>query len=377
MSNLEPLEIRHIDDVLPHLTEGIRVKERDGYTVVDYSYADRGTFSNRTALECRGLKFDASGGLIARPLHKFFNIGEKELPEDIDWSAPHRVYDKLDGSMVHSCILNDALVFMTRGGISSQASMAFDRADTAVKSLANYYARNGKTAVFEFTSPDNRIVVPYDSDCMTLLAIRDNLSGEYLCHKDLADAASDFGVRLVPDFDGVLDHEKFINDTLSLTGVEGYVIAFNDGHRLKIKCQEYAFRHKALATIANEKTVLKIVLEGREDDILPNLTDTLAERFSAFSGEINRMIDIEADGVNDFVDKRRGLDRKSFAEVAKSEMKPLLLPVAFGVLDGKDVRELVVSALSRSTSNRQRLSDAKAVFPFNWNVDDIPVHELQ
>ena len=82
------------------------------------------TFDTAIARECRGLKFDADGRIIARPFHKFFNLGEKERVEDIDWSAPHQLFDKLDGSMIHPAMLNGEMVFMTRMGATDQARLA-------------------------------------------------------------------------------------------------------------------------------------------------------------------------------------------------------------------------------------------------------------
>src|SRR5262245_38066531 len=105
---MELIRIEHIDDVVPHIPpeRGIIVSSRRDHTVIDYVYSFDDTFDTAIARECRGLKFGADGRIIARPFHKFFNLGEKERVEDIDWSRPHQVFDKLDGSMIHPAMLN-------------------------------------------------------------------------------------------------------------------------------------------------------------------------------------------------------------------------------------------------------------------------------
>ena len=169
------VDIYTIDDVLPHIAEdaGIYVADRGSYKVVDYAYVSDTTFTNPMTLECRGLKFAPNGEIIARPFHKFFNLFEREHIEDIDWAQPFTVLDKLDGSMIHPCQLDGELVFMTRGGITSQATEALRHASEGVLSLCQNLLAQDITPMFEYTGPENRIVLAYEKPELTLLAARD------------------------------------------------------------------------------------------------------------------------------------------------------------------------------------------------------------
>ena len=109
------MQIDHIDQLLP-LIDGRKeffVAERGRYKIIDYQILRPETFDHPGLLECRGIKFDADGNLLARPFQKFFNLGERPegMPQDLDWSRPHRVLEKLDGTMIHPARLEGDIVF--------------------------------------------------------------------------------------------------------------------------------------------------------------------------------------------------------------------------------------------------------------------------
>ncbi|EEE38142.1 putative RNA ligase (Rnl1) [Rhodobacteraceae bacterium KLH11] len=160
--------------------------------------------------------------------------GEKRPVQEEPWDASHAVLDKLDGSMIHPAIVGGEMVFMTRMGISTQSRAAWSVAGPEVKALCADMIATGFTPVFEFTSPENRVVLAYEVSQLTLLAIRHLRTGAYMPHAELEAVAIRHGVPIVAQFDSVEDVHRFWTDAQALEGVEGYVIAFEDGHRLKI-----------------------------------------------------------------------------------------------------------------------------------------------
>jgi RNA ligase len=185
--------IRTIEDVLPHI-EGrpeFVVAEREGYTVINYVVAMADTFDmtgpddlgGAIRRECRGLKFSPNGDIAARPFHKFFNIGEREETQSrlIDLSRSHTIMEKLDGSMIHPMMVDGYIRWMTKMGITSVAMQAeeFIAKNTRYKDFAVWCIENRMTPIFEWTSPFNQIVLSYEEERLTLLAVRDNITGEY------------------------------------------------------------------------------------------------------------------------------------------------------------------------------------------------------
>ena len=140
----------------------------------------RDSFQTAADLEARGLVFEkATGKLLSRPLHKFFNLGEREGLAILDQAGPWRLDEKRDGSMIGAFFYKGELYFHTRGGVSSQARAALGIASAGVRALAKAAFDDGMTPIFEWTSPENRVVIPYDRSELTLLALRDRTTGRY------------------------------------------------------------------------------------------------------------------------------------------------------------------------------------------------------
>lgn len=286
--------IRSIDDIERHrdaglIHEAFKCGRRNNGTVVyDYAYMDNHVFppidsSEFAALarELRGITFDATTGeLLSRPYQKFFNAGEREevLAQHIPFDDPHHVLEKLDGSMIHAFIAPDGdLVFATRWGVTPIARQAFEwhagsDGGGAGRAALTDLAKSGFTPIFEWTSPDNIVVVRHDRPALTLTAIRHRETGTYVAYDQLPGHAAALQVPLV-EASGTVGHwERFVERAVAETEGEGYVIRFADGHMLKIKNAIYARVHKFKANLAREKDAAEIVISGALDDMLPHLT---------------------------------------------------------------------------------------------------------
>ena len=362
-----------LQDVLPHISyeNGISVSDRGDFTVVNYQFTTDGTFANRIARECRGLKFDPDGWLIARPFHKFFNLGEKRPPEAEAWDSPHTVMDKLDGSMVHPCPVAGELRLMTRGGLSPQAMAAEQVASAGVLSLCCDMVAAGMTPVFEFTSPDHRIVLAYDRPDLTLLAVRDITTGDYLPQAELVALGTKYDVPIVQIFDGVADLKAFMAQARGLDGREGYVVAFASGERVKLKADAYVLRHKALSALSHEKNVLAMVTQQTVDDVLPLLAPDVAARLSAYADSVMRGLAAREAEIEAFVTSHAGLARKAFAQTVQAELDRRFHAVAFRRRDGTPVRAGLIEVLQRAAQSDTRVETLRDLIGTTWASDGL------
>lgn len=342
--------IRNIDQVLPAIegrSDFIHVK-KDGYSVIDYVYTDKDSFDCPIRLECRGLKFHtATGDLIARPFEKFFNVGEKEQPHEIDFTRPHYVMEKLDGSMVHPAIVGGEALYMTRMGHTDVAQACQSRHWLpGVRDIL----RAGFTPIFEWTAPDNRIVVRYDESRLTLLAVRDTFTGRYMSANAVYVHAQHLGIPAARLFDPVSDPKAFLDHAKGLQDQEGFVIRFEGGKAYKVKADDYVMQHRAKSDLDSEKKVLAIVLEGRADDFGAMLDPWDAEELHSYQGAVNRKIDRLAKEVLAISNANAHLDRKALALGPAQTIDPRLKGALFATRDGKPVRDSVVQAVRRDPS---------------------------
>lgn len=337
--------IAHIDQVLPAISgrkDFVHVK-KDGYQVIDYVYEENDTFNDNIRMECRGIKFDEDGKIISRPLRKFFNYGQKLIT--YDWNKPHRIMTKMDGSMVSSVIIHGELRLCTRMGITEQSQMAELYLTDAQRRHLTSLNLQGFNAILEFVSPDNRIVIEYDEPKLVLLAVRNIADGRYY--------RLDWLER---EFEVVDDHQFTINDSMveklraDTTGIEGYVIAWNDGTYVKIKSDEYCQMHRAVSYFERENMILPIILDSQCDDIYPSLSADRADR----------LFEYEAAVMKEFLEWVSAVENRAAAYFEESEPRkdyaidincnyPSGIRAAFfAAIDSKDVKDAVKNCILRN-----------------------------
>ena len=299
------LSITNINDLREKVVHKEEIKESilfNELTSFCYMISAEDTFDDDWARECRGIVFNRFGKVCGRPLHKFFNVNERDSTQvsTIEWGRVARVMEKRDGSMIHTLIdspttypdrpLSQRVFLKSKKSHSSDvAKMAVEYATPSIKALCLHVAELNCTAIFEFTGPTSRIVIYYPENTLTLLHVRDNVSGRYWTTEELIKLTTDYNVPLVEEviefwrpltsdeevayFSGqttltrLFDIQKILKAAETREGVEGWVIQFgNDGEMVKLKTQWYLKRHRAM-TFLRERDIAALVLEEGLDDL--------------------------------------------------------------------------------------------------------------
>lgn len=373
--------ITHIDEVLPAIAERDEfiVVQKDGYQVVNYAVMMEDSFppvftaSGSAAMreeatlhksilrECRGLVFDLDGNLINRRYHKFFNVNERDETrfEKIDFSKPHVILDKLDGSMVSPCMVNGHVRWMTKMGItdtSLQAELHTVR-NRIYREMAEWELSRGWTPIFEWVSRASRIVLDYPEDSLVLTAMRETATGRYMLYKDMVELGYYYDIPVVKAYD--YRAENILEIVRELEGAEGVVIRFDDGHMLKVKADWYVLRHKSKDAITREKNVLEYIVNNQVDDVLPFLQAEDQERFLKFQTEFNVGVDRMARLYEEYVDTIR-MDRKDWALKELPERVKYdahIGTVVFGWYDGRDIKETLMRIISKNIGTQKRVNE--------------------
>ncbi len=256
-----------------HLFEDKRVRfkteEVNGQTVTIgcYMVADTNFWKLPLATECRGIVFDAEGGVISRPFHKFFNVGETEETQLNNLTGTYEILEKRDGSLITPVLIGGVIVFKSKKSFYSDVAVeANAKVPKSIYQFSLDFCKAGFTPIFEYTSPNNRVVIDYGVEPeFVLLALRNNTTGDYIPYFKLEGMVKPYGVNLIKRYD------LSLNDCLSkvkyLSDFEGWCLRdTGTGFYAKLKTDWYLRNHKA-RTGLRERDVADMVVEETFDDI--------------------------------------------------------------------------------------------------------------
>ena len=373
--------IRNISDVLPAITgrDEFVVAEKDGYTVINYNvmmadtfpdvYSDTGVvgcifkngqwYNEAAAIrrECRGIIFDSkTGDIIRRPFHKFFNVNEREETQDhvVDLSRPHAILEKLDGSMIAPFIVTTDNYITKMGGGYYEKKMIWGTkmgATDVAKPVEEFVAENynyvefaeeaihhGLTPIFEWCSRKQRIVLDYKEDRLILTAMRNMNNGSYASYDELVGFGNLYDIPVVRAFEPQTDMKAFLEYVRDLEDLEGFVVRFDDGHMLKLKCHWYIQIHKAKEAILQDRNIVELILEEHLDDIKAHLPAEDRDRLTKFESDFNDRVVYQYGRLRGILDAvaHMKIDRKTYAIEHSNKHDAYTRPIVFKFIERSD-----------------------------------------
>lgn len=350
--------IEHIDDVLPHI-EGrkeFKVMVRPEATTIDYVLQTPETFSHPILKECRGIKFcNETGEIIARPFQKFMNLGEKPDEEVGRDFSEAEVWEKRDGSLLHYITFNGEVRACTKAGITDVSTQAESELQLPESTLVRIGVMLGQgfTPCFEYTSPNNRIVVKYARPKITLLAVRDNVTGNYL---DVNEASMYLNIDVTRAF------KVFsLQDVRAWTELEGVVLAWPDGYRLKVKADDYVLRHRVKDDMSREHRLMEIILNDSIDDLVGVVDGEDYERILAYQKYVRGGLEVTTSRLNSMLESFAGMERKGVAKLVQKHTKPVQ-SVFWQCYGGKGVRESLEGFILKKSNKQVNLNSVRVLF---------------
>ena len=355
-------KIEHIDDVLPHIEnrDEFIVADKEGYRVINYVVTMPTTFDSPMKLkgairrECRGLIFCAeTGKILRRPWHKFFNIGERHETQSryIDLTKNHVVATKHDGSMIVPFEVGDnsgMIRFGTKMGITDVSMQAevFVAKHSEFMDFSKVCIAEGMTPIFEWCSMQQQIVLEYPVDQLVLTGMRHMITGEYVDLHDkngnqYIDMAKSFGIPIVDIMSHSDNAESFVQKVSGMTDIEGYVIAFDDGHRVKVKTDWYLRIHKVLSQIRYDRNIAALILNNEIDDIYSHLPEDQCVGIREYETVFWRTFQKKFDDIEKtciIAKEQYADDRKGIALEYAPMFHKFDRSLIFKFIDGKDLR---------------------------------------
>lgn len=390
-------QINHINDVLPHIAGApeFAVIAKDDYTVINYhvqtpeTFPDVGFISQKMVpgakpyfvetdkgaairRECRGIIFCSKTGVILRrPYHKFFNVNERAETQanTISLAEPHYKLEKLDGSMIAPFIVNDRPIWGTKMGDTEVASTTdqFIINNPHYEIFARYFIQLGYTPIFEWCSRKQRIVIDHMQDRLVVTAIRKMNEGIYLPYETLVNSCKMFNIEYVRAYDSQSDINEFINYVTKLEDTEGFVIRYNDGHMLKLKCDWYLAIHRAKERITRDREIVDMILDEQIDDVAAHLMDEDRNRLIDFEGLFFQHFNFHVYHISTMMQavKDSGVDRKEFALKYANDLDSYKKSVCFAVFDDPEqhnVREQIIKMIKKNTVNNTKWAELRDIW---------------
>ena len=320
--------IRHLDDLIPFIENSpeITITQKGEYSSVCYNVSSTGLFDCPVRRECRGLIFSNDGTLIRRPFHKFMNVGEsvETQPHSIDLSKPHKIYKKLDGSMIAPFLLDGQIHWGTKRGETDISQLMINSVIESMEtdervSFIDWnmtMLTSGFTPIYEYltTDPQYRVIIEHERDELVLLALRNIETGEYV--DDIEELC--YPGRIVESIDGFDSIDELISHTRELVNEEGFVVVFKEtGFRVKIKADLYVQMHKMKELVCQDRHIIKAELDGNLDDIKGLLPDIELNRIQRVTDNFWTSIKEKAKELDETVNEIVALyGRKDMKKVA-------------------------------------------------------------
>jgi RNA ligase len=340
-----------------------RVVSRRGHPTLPLAilnYTDKATFDNiwdAVTIRCRGLIYDQTNEqIVAVPFQKFFNYETLYRPETLAVNLPTHtpeITEKLDGSL--------GILYRYKGftGISTRGSFNSDQAVWATawlnRNLPDAEWPENCTPLFEIIYPENRVVVKYDHEGLTLIGCVDNDSGIEYTHDQLEALGHRVGCRVVNLVTKPLDDCRAENRD----NEEGYVATWHFDEqpslKIKIKFATY-FRLHRLLTSTSPKRIWEYLRDAIPlDELIQDTPEHYREWAFAWKAELEAeygRIEMKARSLFAQCPIPEGSERKTFALWFTNGDVKRYSSILFKLLDKQPYAEIIWKQVKEKTRDQ-------------------------
>ncbi len=223
-------------------------------------------------LHLRSLLCRPDGTIICSGFPKFMNYGERSELDAITargiMEGRAHFAEKMDGSLIVRTVIGDYVSFRTRGchnlGDFEDSVMRLVT-DSYPRLLEPDFFRHETSMLFEFTSPENKIILDYDEPALTVLGTmslpttrREILVPRFNSHPEHVSSISQLTGVNTPEFYQLPSNiDELIAAVNGWSNAEGVVVWIRESegsmHLAKIKAAEYVRIHSLKYHMSGEK----------------------------------------------------------------------------------------------------------------------------
>ena len=315
------------------------------YRVFTYRLASYTDFLEPDALESRGHMFrlDLEGNMLelaSWSLEKFFNFEENPMTIGLDLSGVKFIHEKRDGSLINTYLHEEKLCVKSKTALASDQALDANRIlheNERMYSVCNGFTLSDHTVSLEYTSPENRIVLPYQIHELKILAVRDNRNGEYVDYDYLYHHYPELMTRNHTDEFDLSDMDAGVQSIYDMKGIEGFVIGLDSGQRFKVKTAEYFSLHRAKDSIQSDKNLFAVALNDATDDLRTMFHDDqyTLDRIERMEKLVMPVFNHLVASVEAYYKENKNLSQKDYAVKGQKELDRIGFHLSMQLFNGK------------------------------------------
>lgn len=338
-----------------------------------FKYAHSGVdFTDSLVRNARGLTLNRESEIVTIGFEKFFNYKQLEEYEQYDDDfkdkysrvAPkdiYKVWEKLDGTFIALGLDGDRFVSATSSStktdFSKNAQDYFESLSTA-DALKTYMKENNLSLFFEYTSPRNQIVIPYQKEKYTLIGARHNdIEDTRILRLDL----EQFGIQAVKPqemtLDELIDYQR-TNET-----TEGFVVENQEGKLIKFKTDYWFEQHQEQGRLFFGEPYT----EAKLDTLITLIKDDTIDDYVAYDNQrttpYHPVADFKASWDKKLDDYEKGIQAHAHLtnrEIGPMEMDATLKSLIFVKRNGENLMDNTILCKKIAREIRDELT-AKAL----------------
>lgn len=260
-----------------------------------FKYAHAGiNFENPFVRNSRALTMNKYAKIITIGFEKFFNYKQlddtdysKEFVEQytsVDPSTPLKTWEKLDGTLIALGVNDIEFVASTSSSTKTEFSKRAVKHFEHNMPLFDYMKKHSVCLLFEYTSPNNQIVIPYNQEKYTLIGARKRNIDDPTIIRLPKDVIESLGLESIEPtyktYEELIDYQKYNQTT------EGFVVENQYGKLVKFKTDYWFKQHAEFSTFffgePFSKKKLRILLQAIQEDTIDDLVAYDNQRLDTF-----------------------------------------------------------------------------------------------
>ena len=221
----------------------------------------------------------------------------------------------------------------------------------------------GYTPLFEFISPQNRIVLDYKETMLISIGIRHNKYGNYIKYEELKESCSTFDIHCVKNHVLGDNINQILKNIEKMEGIEGFVLKIEEDDTLyKIKCDWYRNLHKIGPKLTfgqiKEPQLWCYIMNNELDDLITILPkeDPLRKKLEDYAEILWIKINLESKNLEKIVTSAESKTKKYLSDYfGKLKLNEVQISTAKLIAKGEDPTLSLIEVLQKNLKNSKTI----------------------